>query len=605
MWEKVEHKKKKGSIYPKKINIIQNKKIRFLLVIIISGIYIYFPQLNVKAETINLYGNATSSNRIMLYWSGTTQAPEYIIERKYIGGSYGIAATIDSGTSSWIDLSLIPNAQYVYRIKVTNRDNETFYSNEVIISNTFLEAPSSLTYNVNSDLDQELSWVDNSINEQGFEIWRRSYNSFGSSGYITSSSYSLYTTVGRNVTSFVDANAQPGMQYSYMVRAFDEEYNLYSTFSNSAIGGKGIITPPDKLTLGTVTDTQVKLTWRDNSSNENGFRVERRVGLDGEWEEVASLVANTTSFYNVGLVPYTQYFYRIKAYTYSYSSSSYSNELSVNIGKPYTPENLKLEAISSTQINISWKDSSSNEKGFKIERKRSGESRYRVVATLEPGSQEYADKGLKPDTRYYYKVKAFNISGTTESKPADTFTKKMVTFDDLDSVSWAREAIESLSSMGIIKGKTINQFYPNDNITRAEFTSLLIRAFNLGMPAVGPFGDVKYGKWYYNDVTAAKNLGIVSGDDKSLFYPDEFISREDMAVILKKTLNTIGKQLQAFNNSVLEKFIDKNMISPYALSSIASLYGEGILSSRTTTSIAPKSSASRAEAAVILYNAMH
>ena len=52
---------------------------------------------------------------------------------------------------------------------------------------------------------------------------------------------------------------------------------------------------------------------------------------------------------------------------------------------------------------------------------------------------------------------------------------------------------------------------------------------------------------------------------------------------------------------VLEKFWDKNLISSGALSSVASVVGEGVMGGRTTTSIAPKDNASRAEAAVMLY----
>lgn len=578
-----------------KIDHKQNITFKLFILIFLSCIFMNLLQFDAKAASLSLYGNATSLNRILLYWNNTAEGNQYTIERKFVGGGYAIIATVQHGTTSWTDTSLVPNAQYTYRIKVTNSENESFYSNEVTISNSFLEAPSGLMLNVNSDMAQELVWTDNSIDEQGFEIWRYSYNTHGSSGF------NLYAVVGRNVTSFIDINAQLGIQYSYMVRAYDAERNIYSAFSNSVIGGTGIITPPDRLSLSSVSDTQVTLTWRDNSSNEHGFKVERKVGLNGEWAEIAALPANTTTYTSLRLVPYTQYFYRIRAYNYSYSSNSFSNELEVNIGKPHAPQGLTLETLSSTQINLSWVDVSSNEQGFKVERRKGGESRYRVIATLEPDVEKYADKGLNPGTRYYYRVIAFNRSGSVNSNLADTTTKEKVTFEDLNSAQWAKGAIEDLSSRGIIKGKTSKLFRPHDKMTRAEFTSLIIRAFKLEMPAVGSLADVKYGKWYYSDVMAAKNLGIISGDDKEYFYPDRYITREDIAVIITKTLRVVEKPLAGFDNSTLEKFIDKNMISPYAISSMASLYGEGILSGRTSTTIAPKDIATRAEAALLLY----
>jgi hypothetical protein len=99
----------------------------------------------------------------------------------------------------------------------------------------------------------------------------------------------------------------------------------------------------------------------------------------------------------------------------------------------------------------------------------------------------------------------------------------------------------------------------------------------------------------------AKSLGIISGDEKDRFYPDRPITREDMAIIIAKALKAVEKPLAGFSNSVLEKFRDKNMISPYALSSMASLHGEGIMAGKTTTIIAPKDNATRAEAAVLIH----
>ncbi|OGO81398.1 MAG: hypothetical protein A2Y21_00090 [Clostridiales bacterium GWC2_40_7] len=166
---------------------------------------------------------------------------------------------------------------------------------------------------------------------------------------------------------------------------------------------------------------------------------------------------------------------------------------------------------------------------------------------------------------------------------------------------WARDAILNLAGRGIIKGKTATSFMPNDIITRAEFTALMIRAFQLETAPVGSFADVKIGKWYYNEVMIAENLGIVNGDMENRFYPDRMITREEMAVIIVKTLNVAGKPLNAHGNSVLEKFWDRDLISPYSLSSIASVVGEGVMTGLPGNALAPKKTLTRAEAAAIIY----
>jgi hypothetical protein len=113
--------------------------------------------------------------------------------------------------------------------------------------------------------------------------------------------------------------------------------------------------------------------------------------------------------------------------------------------------------------------------------------------------------------------------------------------------------------------------------------------------------DVKVGSWYYKEVMIAENLGIISGDSGGRFYPARAITREEMAVIIAKTLETVNKPLAGYGNSVLEKFWDKGLISANALSSMASVVGEEIMLGKSSASVAPKDNATRAEAAVLLY----
>ncbi len=99
----------------------------------------------------------------------------------------------------------------------------------------------------------------------------------------------------------------------------------------------------------------------------------------------------------------------------------------------------------------------------------------------------------------------------------------------------------------------------------------------------------------------AENLGIVTGDSGSRFYPERMITREEMTVIITKTLNVVGKPLNAHGNSVLEKFWDRDLIAPSALSSMASAVGEGILTGLPGNALAPKRTLTRAEAAAMIY----
>ena len=98
---------------------------------------------------------------------------------------------------------------------------------------------------------------------------------------------------------------------------------------------------------------------------------------------------------------------------------------------PDAPSNLTATATSSSQTNLSWTDNSTNETGFKIERKAGAGGTYSQIATVGSNVITYSDTGLTPGTNYYYRVKAYDSGGdsgysneanaTTQSGPLHHF----------------------------------------------------------------------------------------------------------------------------------------------------------------------------------------
>ena len=74
-----------------------------------------------------------------------------------------------------------------------------------------------------------------------------------------------------------------------------------------------------------ITAAQLTLSWSDNSTNEAGFRIERRTGTTGTYAEIATLGVNTASYTDVNLANGTTYCYRVRAYNAG-GVSGYSNE---------------------------------------------------------------------------------------------------------------------------------------------------------------------------------------------------------------------------------------------------------------------------------------
>jgi len=67
--------------------------------------------------------------------------------------------------------------------------------------------------------------------------------------------------------------------------------------------------------------------------------------------------------------------------------------------------------VSDRQVNLVWQDSSSNELGFKIERKQGVEKAYREIATVGQNVTTYADTDVTKGATYYYRVRAYNVHG--------------------------------------------------------------------------------------------------------------------------------------------------------------------------------------------------
>ncbi|MBQ6697777.1 MAG: S-layer homology domain-containing protein, partial [Oscillospiraceae bacterium] len=112
-------------------------------------------------------------------------------------------------------------------------------------------------------------------------------------------------------------------------------------------------------------------------------------------------------------------------------------------------------------------------------------------------------------------------------------------FTDLDSHTWAEDAINTLAADGIIKGTSASTFSPAANITRADFAILLVRAFKLESENTENFADVSASDYFASELAIARNNGIVSGIGDNKFAPRNSITRQDMMVIVYRALSSL------------------------------------------------------------------
>ncbi len=183
------------------------------------------------------------------------------------------------------------------------------------------------------------------------------------------------------------------------------------------------------------------------------------------------------------------------------------------------------------------------------------------------------------------------------SKGEYTIKEADVQFEDCNG--WSKPYVDALYARGIVGGKAAGIFAPEDSITREEFVKLIVELFDMrDEQAVSTFTDVPKDAWYYSYVASAQKYGIVSGISNTEFGVGREIKRQDMAKIISEVLTKKGLAAKAADASA---FGDYETISDYARSHVLTVCGFGIVSGDDKGNFNPAQSATRGEAAKMIY----
>ncbi len=328
-------------------------------------------------------GEALDSSSIKLSWSDNSSNEKAFI--LYRNGTK--IATVAENITTFTDRDLLANTTYFYQLKATN---DTGDSRTIGVSATTKDtAPNSVGNLMITDITDssvKLIWSDNSSNEKGFKIYRDNV---------------LIKTMDKDAISYMDSSLSPNTSYNYEIRAYNDVGE--SSGSSLMVTTKNTIpTAPADLNATALSADSVKLTWSDQSSNEEGFRIYKDNNL------IYITAANTESFIDNDLLADHLYTYKVEAANNAGNSQAVTTTFSTNNAPPFAPINLMAIEAGSSSVKLTWNDRSSNEKGFHIYRNSI------LIKTLPAESITFTDTALGQNTPYSYIVRAFNDYGESE-----------------------------------------------------------------------------------------------------------------------------------------------------------------------------------------------
>ena len=161
---------------------------------------------------------------------------------------------------------------------------------------------------------------------------------------------------------------------------------------------------------------------------------------------------------------------------------------------------------------------------------------------------------------------------------------------------WAERDIITWENSNLIKGYDDGTFKPDNNITRAEFVTLVNRVFEFTKEAQVNFSDVSSGDWFVKEIAKAQAQGYITGYEDGTIKPNNPITREEVAAIIFKLV----KLTPPGNMDALNKFVDASKIPDWSRNYINAVVVNGYMSGYEDNTCQPEKSITRAESVTIL-----
>ena len=210
----------------------------------------------------------------------------------------------------------------------------------------------------------------------------------------------------------------------------------------------------------------------------------------------------------------------------------------------------------------------------------------------ETGNIAFSAKYVPADAINYETIENIEITINVNNR---------IPFNDVSKNSWYYNSVVYVFENNMILGTSDTTFNPDGDLTRGMLVTILWRMEGSPKATSNQFTDVGASQYYYNAVNWAASKKIISGYGNGKFGPNDKITREQLAVILRNYAQFKKKDVSARTD--LSKFTDNKYISSYAKDAVSWAVANKIISGKSEgTRVDPHGKATRAETATMLYN---
>jgi hypothetical protein len=384
--------------------------------------------LGIPQSPSSASASKNSDYSITLSWQdNSTVETGYRIERKENSGSgfgaYTEIGTVPASITTFTDDASsnpgntpYPDRSYQYRVRAYNSiGNSASYSEDPIIQYTTPDVPSNIASSRLDDSSFSVSYTDNAALTDTHRIQRCSNANCGSS-YETD--LNTFTTSPQTDNTNILSNGR----YRWQLRA--ETPNSNSNYAASAYE----FTTPSSPTIQTpvyVPGTGITVNWTDNSSYEDGFRIEVSQN-GGAYQEITpstNTVGANIESYTFSSLPDSNYKFKVRSHIGNTTTnpelfSSYSSESILIYTSSASPTIQTPTVNSSSSITWNWTDTSAFEELFHLDfTTGSGTD----IDDIPSNSASYASTNLTPNTQYAVHIHSYRAD-TGESEPSANST---------------------------------------------------------------------------------------------------------------------------------------------------------------------------------------